>query len=569
MISLAIDYHFAKTSDPTNPSAKTISASVFHRTNLLLHLFNVLLVFGFIYLLAGKNTVSASVVAVLFAIHPMHVESVAWIAERKDVLYTFFFLAGLISYLKYLEKKKVVWFIATGFLYLMSLLSKPSAVVFPLVLIAIDYFRHRPFGLKMILEKGLFIGFAILFGLITVMIQSKDAIADFSTFTLLQRTLFFAYGSVMYLFKLLVPIDLSAFYPYPHLNDAGYLPVIFYLAPLIFLVLAGLIILSARRTRVVAFGMAFFFVTIILVLQFVSVGTALMADRYTYVPAIGLFFIIGHYFAKVVGSKDHKLSRFRIPVSLALAGYLTFLVVLCHAQVKIWRDSETLWSAVIEEYPFVETAYKNRGNYYAGLNMTDKALADNLVLVSLGSRDPAVYSNMGNVYGLKGDTEKALDAYSKSISFDSLNYETYLNRAVTYARARIFDRAMIDFDKALSLNPGAIEVFRNRSYALLEMGESEKAIADYNILIAEDPGNDANYLYRGLCRYRLSRMEEAISDFRKCADLNPRNANALFNIAVILNQQKDYRGALQFVEKARAAGYPVEPAFEAELRKRI
>jgi len=569
MISLAIDYHFAKTYDTENPARKLVDASVFHRTNLIFHFFNVILAFFFIYFLTNRKLFAAATVALLFAIHPMHVESIAWIAERKDVLYTCFFLSGLITYLRYLEKGKVLWFLLTGILFIFSMLSKPSAVIFPLILLAIDYYRRRSIGWKVILEKGILLVPAIIFGLITVMIQSKDAIADFKMFTIFQRVLFFSYGSVIYIYKLLVPFNISAFYPYPHLNDAGYLPVAFYIAPVVLLLFIAGILYSARYTRTISFGMVFFFISIVLVLQFVSVGTALMADRYTYVPSIGLFFIIGYYFDQVARSKAGTLSRFRFPLIVVLTVYIIFLAILSHEQVNIWQNSETLWTDVIKKYPLVETAYKNRGNYYASLNLTDQALADNLVLVNLKSKDPAIYSNLGNIYGLKGETNKALEAYSRSISLDSLNYETYLNRAVTFARTRRFDNAMLDFEKALALKPGAIEVFQNRSFARLEMGDFRKAVEDYNILISQDQPNDANYLFRGLCFYRLNRIQEALADFLKCIDLNPRNGNGLFNIAVILENRKDYHGALNFAEKAREAGYPVDPAFEEKLRKNI
>ena len=567
MISLAIDYNFAKESGPLSSSGKEINAYIFHRTNLIFHLLNVVLVFLFIYLLTTRRLFAAAAVALLFAIHPMHVESVSWISERKDVLYAFFFLSGLITYLKYLEEKKVIWFFLTFILFILSLLSKPSAVIFPLVLFAVDYYRKRQFGWKAVLEKVVLFIPAVIFGLATVMIQSKNAIADFRTFTIFQRLLFFSYGSVMYIYKLLVPLNISSFYPYPHLNNAGYLPFIFYISPLILMVLITGILVLARYTRTIPFGMAFFFLSIILVLQFVSVGTALMADRYTYISSIGLFFIIGFYTDQVSRSKQGILSGFKIPVILILSVYIIILAVLSHNQVKIWQNSETLWTDVIKKYPDVEIAYKNRGNYYATLNLTDQALADNMVLVSLKSKDPGVYRNLGNIYGLKGETDKALEAYSRSISIDSGNYETYLNRAITFARVRRFPNALADFEKALSLKPGAIEVFQNRSYALLDMGEFRKSLEDYNILISHEQPNDANYLNRGLCLYRLGRISEALADFRSCIALNPGNGNGLFNIAVILDSRKDFRGALDYAEKARQAGYPVNPAFEEKLRK--
>ncbi|MFZ4548005.1 MAG: tetratricopeptide repeat protein [Bacteroidales bacterium] len=568
MLSLALDYKAVSTQKTSPKNTQEPSASRFHATNVILHLFNVILVFVFAFQLSRKRLVVACITALLFAIHPMHVESVAWIAERKDVLYTFFFFAGLIVYLKYLEQKRLPFLMLTLLFFILSLFSKPSAVVFPLVLLAIDYFNERKFTIKVWVEKVPFLALSAIFGVITVLIQSKDAIAKIDTFSMLQRLMFAAYGSITYLFKLLLPIKLSAFYPYPTLNESGSLPVIFYLSPIIVLALAAVVYFSARYTKIIVFGFLFYLISLVLVLQFVSVGSAIMADRYTYVAAIGIFFIIAWYVDRSFSIKDSKLYLFRWPIAAVLILFIGFSGNAAFEQVKVWKNSETLWTDVISKYPQADVSYKNRANYYGKLNLTDKALADYNIYVKLKPNDPAAYSNIGNIYGLNNQIDKSLDAYSKSIAYDSVNADTYLNRAITYAKAKQFDLSLNDYNKALSLKPGTLEVYMNRSYTLLEMGRYEESIKDYTVIIDQTGGNDDNFLKRGLCYYFLNKYPEALENFSRCVELNSSNATAYYNTSVIYNSQKDYVKAYQFALKAQSLNFQVSAEYLEGLKSK-
>ncbi|MFZ4520748.1 MAG: tetratricopeptide repeat protein [Bacteroidales bacterium] len=568
MISLSMDYKSATGGKSIAGVPVKPEAGRFHTTNIILHLLNVLLVFVFIFLVSRKKVVVATITALLFAIHPMHVESVAWIAERKDVLYTFFFLAGLIVYMKYLDKKSILLLVATFLLFLCSLFSKPAAVVFPLVMIAVDYFMGRKFSGRVWLEKVPFLLLAVVFGVITFLIQSEDAIADIRVFSMFQRMMFASYGFVMYLVKMVIPWNFSAFYPYPRIGPGGGLPIIFYLSPLIALVIAGAVYFSTRYTRVVAFGMLFYLFSLVLVLQFVSVGSAIMADRYSYVASIGLFFIIAWYVDLGLTEKKGKL----YPARWILVGLVTLFSIysfkVAYDQVKVWKNSETLWTDVISKYPQAEVSYKNRGNYYGALNITDKALDDYKIYVKLKPDDPRAYSNIGNIFGLRNETGKSLEAYSKSIALDSLNPDTYLNRAITYAKAKQFELAVKDYEKALVLKPGTIDIYINKAFTLLEMGRFEDAIKDYTFLIEQNPGNDDFYLKRGTGQYMMKRYREALEDYARSISLNPANGATYYNSSVIYNEQGDFAKAYQYALKAKSVNYPVNASYLEGLKKK-
>jgi len=231
----------------------------YHVTNLIIHLLNTLLVFAFIWLLTQQQWV-AFITALLFAIHPMHVESVAWVAERKDVLYSFFYLSALCTYLIYLKKEKTkwIWYVYIFLLFFLGLLSKAMTVTLPIILFAIDYFLGRKFTVKVILEKSPFLLLSFIFGYIAIEAQkSANAIADISNYNFFDRLLFTCYGLITYLWKIVAPVNLSCFYDYPvKLN--GMYPLIFYIAPVIVLLLALLIYKSIRSGKDVLFGAGFF-----------------------------------------------------------------------------------------------------------------------------------------------------------------------------------------------------------------------------------------------------------------------------------------------------------------------
>ncbi|MCX6268418.1 MAG: hypothetical protein NTW16_13835 [Bacteroidetes bacterium] len=286
-LSLAINYHISK-EDPFG----------YHFTNLLLHLLNTLLVFIFIYLLTKKNLLIAGVSSLLFGLSPVHVESVAWISERKDVLYAFFFLASLISYQHFFKKQDWKFYILSILLFLCSLLSKAMAASLPLVLILIDYLEKRRWSWKFLTDKIPFFLLAILLGIYAITIQAEGNAMGAVTFPLGMRIFHACYGFSAYILKILIPTGLSAFYPYPYplINSAWVTndtPAIFYLTFIltvaIFCFSIYCIISNRKNLEIPGFGLLFYAVTIALVLQFLPVGRAIMADRYAYIPSIGIF----------------------------------------------------------------------------------------------------------------------------------------------------------------------------------------------------------------------------------------------------------------------------------------
>jgi len=439
-----------------------LDATYYHRDNVILHVMNTGLVFWLILLLVGRYE-AAIITALLFGIHPLHVESVAWITERKDVLYTFFYLISLILYVLYCsrEKGKRKFYALALVVFLLSLLSKPAAVTLPMVLLLIDLLKNRMtlplpeedwslrglfrIGLrfiflrwlpkvpawfrenkKILIEKLPFFALSLIWGYITI--QTTRSIAEGDTFSLLERTLFAFYGIVTYLYKMIVPINLSCFYPFPTLLDNGMLPTIYYAAPFITTALFFLVYRSIYLTKTVLFGALFFLFTIGLTLQFFPVGPNIVTDRYTYVPYIGLFFIIGMAFVWLIDQQEKKFTVFKTLSVVALAGFSIWCVFLSRERCEVWTNSETLWTDVIAKYPNTSEGYLNRGQYYTDNDVFDKAMVDYDATLRLNPKSTLAYINRGNVYGRTGVYDKALENYSKAIELSPNASKIYLNR---------------------------------------------------------------------------------------------------------------------------------------------
>lgn len=272
MISLSLDYK-----EPLNSKS-------FHVTNLILHLFNTILVFLFVFFLA-KNNYIAFVTSLFFALHPMHVESVAWVSERKDLLYSFFFLIALCAYTQYIhsDKHKVKLYIFITLLFICSLLSKGQAVILPVVFLFIDYFSDRKLNSKVLLEKTPWLFLSIFFGIVAIFAQkSSNYIQSVEVLPIIDRVLFACYGTTAYLYKLIFPFNLSCFYPYP-MRIAGVYPIVLYILPLLILMLTLLVWKYFRKNKYVVFACLLFVTAISIILQLIPVGSALIADRYTYI----------------------------------------------------------------------------------------------------------------------------------------------------------------------------------------------------------------------------------------------------------------------------------------------
>jgi tetratricopeptide (TPR) repeat protein len=499
MISLALNYQWSGTH---------VTSYLF--TNLFLHVINTVLVFYFAWLLSKKEIFVAVFCAALFGIHPMHVESVAWISERKDLLYTFFLLLSMIQYLFFIEGRKMKYLVGCFVFGVLSLLSKPAAVILPGILLVLDLYAGRELNRKVLLEKIPFLVVAFVMGVLTLKAQT-GAMAGLEVHSFTTRLLFACYGSMMYVFKFIWPFPLSAFYPFPSVSNPG---IAVWLSPLF--VLAMIFLLwRYRKDKLVVFGLLFFAVNIILVIQLISVGQAILAERYTYLPYIGLSFLVA---MKAVGFAKRKnataLWIFLAAVTLVF-GYQTM------ARTRVWKNSGTLWSDVIKQYPSSPVPRNNRVNYiiaqvdeanpkeaeelfkealkdcdaavdaapkdytarsargkiYNRLNRFREAKADGDVLIQLKPQDAGGYAIRAKAYAGMKENDKAMEDYSHAIGYDKEDYASYYDRgALLFNTYQKYKEASVDFDKAIALHPYGV-YYLTQSYCYYKLGEIPQARA--------------------------------------------------------------------------------------------
>ncbi len=488
MLSLA-----ANASRPPSPRP-------FLTTNVLLHVLNSGLVFWLTYLLFRRRALPAFLVGLLFAIHPMHVESVAWVSERKDVLYAFFFLAAAIAYWRYLETGARHFLAATFVLFVLSCLSKAMAVTFVPVMVLLDYWKGRSvLDRRGLLEKAPFFGASIVVGLIAVSAQaggdfhgllipvsgSGTAMPETVEFTPFQRVAFPSYGHLQYVWKLLVPTGLTAFYPYPATVAESYQPK-YVVAILFLLATLALFVWSLRGSRVLAFGLGWYFVTLLPVMQWFPVGSALMADRYSYLPYVGLFFIL----AAGVTDLIHKRPKLRVPVLAGCGLAAAMLVVVTVRQVGAWKDTEALWTGVIRNFPNYDRAYAARGNFRGRSGRVQEAMSDLMIARRLNPLRGEVYEDLGNAYGSLGNLDSAIVLFDQALRIDPTLGHTYYNRAIAYLRAGRAREALADLARAEELMPDqAASLHFPRGNAYMQLGQVSQAVEEFRAALRADPSH--------------------------------------------------------------------------------
>lgn len=468
LLSWSLDYSLAEN-----------DSSIFHATNVLIHLINVGLVFWLIWLVSSKLEV-AVLTAVLFGIHPTQVEPVAWITSRKDLLYVFFYLGGLISYLKYLKKdqKELRFVLLCFFFFVGSLFSKGMAVSFPLLLMVIDLLKDRLFQMKSVLEKLPFLAMSVVFGVMSVAGQKQvGAVDDIQNISFFKTFFVACYGLTVYVFKALIPIHLSAYHPYPF-SPSEEMPWFIYAAVVSALLFVAVALVAIKKKPFVAFGLLFFLGGIAMVLQLFPVGVAIIAERFTYLANIGLFFVIA-----LVGI--HALERLNLQrnhLYRIAAIYLGLLGLVTMNRIGVWKNSETLWTDVIRKYPSDFLAYNNRAGHYASIGENDLAIQD----------------------------------FSVALEFHPKAVQVFKDRGFLYLRAGNFAEALFDFNQVVSLTPADADAYTNRGLALLNLKSYDDAIADFDMSIELDNENPLAFFNRGLTYGFMGNHVRAIADLEEC-----------------------------------------------------
>lgn len=549
MISYALDYQIGG-----------LNATTYHATNLVLHLLNTALVFYLLFLLTGKTPI-AVIAALFFGIHPLHVESVAWISERKDLLYTFFYLSGLITYLYFCDRnRRRKYYVFTLLLFILSLLSKSAAVTFPLILLLIDFYKGKRPALKEHLDKIPFFVLAIGFGILSLVSQkvigeNPDYVAGY---TLVDRFFLGAYSFAFYLVKSVFPSGLSALHPMP-MKPSGFLPFQYYVSVISFV---GFVWLLAKVFRAkieeglrkdVLFGLLFFLFTIILIL-FIPVGEAVVAERYTYVPYIGIFMIAGSLYV-------HLKRKTASPVPALAHGYTALIVIaavlfagITYDRNRVWKDTYSLFTDVIAKKPDAGLAYNNRGNIRIEQKDFQGAMEDFNKAIELKYED--AYNNRGILKNRLGDYKSALEDFDRAALHVKLDKaKVWYNRGIAKLNLGDHKGAEEDFGRAIDMDPKYSSAYSNRGLVRYEkLADLEGALKDFDKAISLDPADPYPYYNRGNVRLRTGRYAEAVSDYDRVLQMEPQFVAAHFNRGVAFLKLNNIEAACSSWTKASELG---------------
>lgn len=492
----------------------------FHLINLLIHLFNIVLVFYFVKVLVGRHK-TALIVAFLFAVHPMHVESVSWISERKDLLYTFFYLLSLVFYLKYLNNTRSLKFLIAAFLmFLFSALSKSAAVTLPLILLLLDYYKQRALNKKNILEKVPFLLLSVLIGILALLSQSTTMSASFAPgFTLFERVFLASWAVAYYFVMSVIPFNFSALHYYPA-RVGGHLPLEYYAAVFFIIAVFGTLYKARKHRRLMITGIGFFIITISLVLQIIPVGQAIVSERYTYVPYIGLFIV----FAEMLVNSGATLRRVLTTILLCLVIFCSYST---YQRNKVWKNSLTLFKDVYNKYPDDFYSSYALGNAYKEFGNAENAIKYYSVSIGINDAFADSYNNRGFLRNQTGDYDGAILDFSLALECEPPTCFIYFNRGMAYMNKSEYEKAVSDFSAAIDLKDDFTDAFIYRGNALSAQNNYEAALKDFDKAVSLDSSNGLAYSNRGTTKYFLNSREDACADWNVAVSLGFEQAEKM------------------------------------------
>jgi len=522
LLTYSIEYYFFK-----------LNPSVYHTTNIIIHLMNCIFVFYLAFILSSRSVSTAFITSLLFAVHPLKVESLAWVSQRKDVLSCFFYIPSLICYINYMKKGKIYFYYLSLLLFILSLGAKPMSVTLPFVLILYDCIIEKKVNRKTLLEKLPFFTAAIILSVINIIeLYLQETERQGHSFNLLNNIVISGYVLIFYLKKTLLPFNLCFFYPYPQNLHEKIPGEYFFYLPLSIIFIIITVIISKYSSKI-TWGILFFIAAIFPVLQLIPVpGSAIAADRFTYIPSIGLSYVAGETFTWFYRKKKKQI--FNIIMIVIITGLITGLSFLSHQRCYVWKNSITLWSEVIEKYPgYMAIPYLQRGNAYLEKEEYVSAISDYNEALKIIPNYPLVYNNRGIAFEKINRPEDAIEDFTKAIEIDPYYTEAYYNRGITYTYyIKNYDKGLLDFTKTIDLEPAHREA----------------------------------YFHRGVVYYSKGEKESALPDFTKAIEINPYYGEAYYNRALIYYMDKNYENAWKDVKKMEQLNYRIDPNFLKALR---
>lgn len=473
-----------------------LNAGGHHFTNLALHTIAILLLFAVMRQMTGALWRSAFVAAI-FAIHPLHVESVAWVAERKDVLSGVFFMLTLGAYVRYVRQPSAGRYLAVMVMSCLGLMSKPMLVTLPFILLLIDYWPlNRIVDLRtlwrLVIEKIPLLISAVAFGLVTLLVQ-RNILSGTDKLPGIARINNALVACVVYIKQMFWPVGLVPFYPHPGTRLP---PVQVVVATTLLLAILAVVLITRRKRPYLIVGWLWYLIMLLPVIGFIQVSMQGRADRYTYLPQIGLYISITWLVADLVAS----LRYHRQILGACATVVIGLLMVSAHTQASRWRNGESLWRYAVSVDPNNGFAQFSLGDFFLMHDDVTHAAPELQRAVELWPRFSPAHFELASALSQKGD----------------------------------FDAAIVEAEVVLKIQPDYPEAETFLANTLLQNGRADEAIAHYRNVLRLYPGNSAAHFNLAVGLHRQGRLSEAITHYKEVLamqpdypDLRPDLANAL------------------------------------------
>lgn len=542
-----------------------------HLDNLFFHIVNSLLLFIVFRRMTGTTWESAFVAA-LFALHPINVDSVAWIAERKNLLSTFFWLLTMLAYTRYSERPCILRYLPVFVAFALGLLAKPMLVTLPFVLLLLDYWPLKRIKfeaqnsknniqridgtnfsttsiLQLILEKvPFFILSAISIRISTISSHCGDQIISTKSTAIGLRIANALVSYVAYIGKMIYPRNLTVFYPYPET-----LPVWQVIGAFLLLVgVSAFIVIRWKRFPYLVTGWLWYLGTLVPVIGLMQVGLwPAMADRWAYVPLIGVFTII----AWGISDLQSRWHVKKITISMSAATFLTLLMMVTWVQAGYWKNSFSLFSHAIEvtsnnylAHNNLGLALKNKGDVYEAIYHYSEALRIDPEYI-------LAHNNLGIALAEQGRTDEAFYHFSKALRLKPDFAEAHNNLGYVLAgQGKIFE-AFSHYHEALRIKPGYATAQINLRKLLAERKMIDKAAAKLREALKANPENPALCYELGTLYQKTGEDDKALSVFKKLIELQPDNADIYYNISCLYSRQNKTEESIDWLKKAIRIGY--------------
>ena len=515
-----------------------------HLTNLIIHIANSVLVFLVFMSMTGAVWRSAFVAA-MFALHPVNVDSVAWVAERKNVLSTLLWFLTLWGYASYVRRGGSRRYMVTLLLFILGLLAKPMLVTLPFVMLVLDYW---PFGRLGFAGDGMRVKAgeraASIFGLVwekvpffvlsgvsiylsSLSVRRLGITISTGLVPMKLRVMQAFVSYVSYLGMLILPRRLAVFYPYPDgvaiWRSAG--------AFLLLACITFLLVWVLRRRRSVGFGWLWYLGTLLPVIGLVQAGLwPAVADRWLYVPGIGVFIVVSWGVGEFVG----QIRMRRVAAGAAAGACICTLMVCTWIQLGYWQSGLTLFTRTLEVTEDNYIAHLNLGNELLKGKRNEEAIGHYRKAIGLHRDYVEAHYNLGIALGLERRYEEAIEAYRRVLRLKERHGRTFFYLATALAKTGHVDEAISYYEKQLEIEPEDMEVLNNFGLALVKKGRYEEAIGHYNKALELEPESAGVLTNLGSALGKAGRVEEEIACYRRALSLNSDFTAAHYNLAKAL-----------------------------------